>query len=147
MRYSQFVFIALLGMLGVAALGASLAQADDCKKLLTDNRYSCSFRNEDGSSGSFCAQVHTLNPTAGKFTIDDGTSTYQCTCLAKGDFTSPKIRFNGAKGFLCGNLEFGNALTAQIANDGKTLKQGQFFCNESCDRLGVFECEFDPECF
>jgi hypothetical protein len=144
MRYSRTVCVALLGLLGVAALGTSPARADDCKELLDNNRYSCSFKNENASSGSFCAQVDASNPAAGKFTIDDGVSTYQCTCVAKGNFKSPK--FNEDREFLCGNLELGNALTGKVVTDGEKIKEGEFFCNDSCDFLGVFECEIDPAC-
>lgn len=144
MRYSRTVCVALLGLLGVAALGTSPARADDCKELLDNNRYTCSFKEDNGNSGSFCAQVDTSNPAAGKFTISDGVSLYQCTCLARGNFKSPK--FNEDREFLCGNLEFGNALIGQAAGDGEKIKHGQFFSNEPSEFLGAFECEIDPGC-
>jgi hypothetical protein len=144
MRNSLAAFALLVGALYAMAVDTGLARAADCKEWLDNNLYTCSLQNEDGSSGSFCAQLDASGSTAGKFTIDDGTSTYQCTCSASKKFNSAE--FNESKEFLCGNLTNGNALTARVINGGKKIKQGEFFCNDSCDRAGVFECELDPEC-
>jgi len=145
MRNFRAIFVLFLGLLCVAVIDTGPARADNCKDGLADNSfYSCSAKNDDGSSVSFCIEVLTSNPTPGKFAITDGENLYQCTCQAKGNSDSPK--FNESKDFLCGNLSNGNALIAKTASGGTKLKQGQFFCNDYCDVAGVFECVLDPTC-
>jgi hypothetical protein len=139
MRNSLAAFALLVGSLYAMAMDTGLARAADCKELLDNNSYTCSFRNEDGTSGSFCAQVDGSSSTVGKFTVYDGVSTYQCTCSADKKFNS--AQFNESKRYVCGNLDNGNALTAVVINGGKKIKDGEFLCNDSCDIAGVFECE------